>query len=141
MSNSHYNEELEMVFGKKPIICKLGDLGKARSMYTQTDVLTGKNRTTTVHSGSLAFMAPELITEELSIASAGNDELKTVEVWAVLMTFLTILNSDQSHPFQNGLKNIPNKVTSNMEEDFKQELQKQAYPSFSLKYLPVQVMF
>ena len=53
--------------------------------------------------------------EELSIASAEIDNLKTVNVWAVSMTFFTILNPDQSYPFQNDLKNIPNKVTSNME--------------------------
>ena len=38
VSNSHYksykHEELEMVFGKAPIVCKLGDLGEARYMYT-----------------------------------------------------------------------------------------------------------
>ena len=81
-----------MAFGKKTIVCKLGDLGEARSMYTQNNALTGKNRTTTVHSGSLAFMAPELVVEELSIASAGIYELKTVDVWAILMTFIAILN-------------------------------------------------
>ena len=26
-----------MAFGKKPIVCKLGGLGQARSMYTQTN--------------------------------------------------------------------------------------------------------
>ena len=36
----------------------------------------------------------------------------------------TILNPDQSYPFQ---KNIANKVTLNIEAAFKQELQKQAY--------------
>ena len=78
----------------KPIVCKLGDLGEARSMYTQTNVLTGKNRTTAVHRGSLAFMASEMITEQWSIASARIDKLKTVHVWAVLMTFFTTLNPD-----------------------------------------------
>ena len=103
-----------MAFDKKPIVCKLGDLGEARSMYTQTNSLTGKNCTTAVHMGSLAFMVPELIIEELSIASAGTDELKTVDVWVVSMTFFTILNPNQPYPFQNDLTNIPNKVTSNM---------------------------
>ena len=50
-------------------------------------------------------MVPELIIEELSIALAGIDELKTVDGWAVSITFFTILNLDQSYPFQNGLKN------------------------------------
>ena len=57
------------------------------------------------------------------------------------MTFFAILDPDQSYPFQNDLKNIPNKVTSNMEAPLKQELQKLVYPSFSLLYLPVKAMF
>ena len=76
-------------------------------MYTQTNVLTGKNCITAVHRGSLAFMVPGLITEELSIASAGISELKTVDVWIVSMTFITILKPDQSHPFQHDLKHVP----------------------------------
>ena len=48
-----------------------------RSTNTQTNALTGKNCTTAVRRESLAFMVPELIIEELSIASAGIDELKT----------------------------------------------------------------
>ena len=72
-------------------------------MYTQTNTLTGKNWATAVHRGSLAFMVPELIIEELSIASAGIDQLKTVDVWGVSMTFFTILNPDQTYPFQTDL--------------------------------------
>ena len=124
VSNSHYksykHEELEMAFYKKPINCKFGDLGEAKSVYTQTNALTGKNFTTAVHRESLAFMVPEIIIEELLIASAGIDELKTVNVWAVSLTFFTILNPDQSYPFQHDLKNIPNKVTSNMKAACKQ---------------------
>ena len=124
VSNSHYksykHEELEMAFYKKPINCKFGDLGEAKSVYTQTNALTGKNFTTAVHRESLAFMVPEIIIEELLIASAGIDELKTVNVWAVSLTFFTILNPDQSYPFQHDLKNIPNKVTSNMKTACKQ---------------------
>ena len=38
-------------------------------------------------------------------------------------------------------KNIANKVTSNMKAASPQYLQKQAYPSFSIKYLLVQAVF
>ena len=80
VSNSHYkshkHEELKMEFSKKPIACKLSDLGEARSMYTQTNALTGKNCTATVHRGSLAFMVPEMIIEELSIAQQELTNLK-----------------------------------------------------------------
>ena len=96
---------------KNLLFFKFGDLREARSMYTQTNALTCTNA---VYRGRLEFMVPELIIEELSIASAGINELETVDVRAVSMTFFTILNPDNSYPFQNDLKNIPNKVTSNM---------------------------
>ena len=130
-----------MAFGKNLIVCKLGDLGEARSMYTQTNALTGKNDTAAVHRESLGFMVPELTIEELLIASAASEELKTIDVWVVSMTFFTILNPDQTYPFQNDLENIANKVTSNMKAASPQESQKQVYSSFCLKYLLVQAMF
>ena len=77
-----YNyKNLDMVFGKKSIARKLGDLGEARSLYTQTNALTGKNCTTAVHTRCLAFMVPEFI-----IVSAAIDELKTVDVWTKKIT-------------------------------------------------------
>ena len=83
-----------MAYGKKPINYKHGYFGEARFVYTQTNPLAGKNCTTVV-------MVPELIIEELSIALAGIDELKIVDVWVISVTFFTILNPDQSYPFQN----------------------------------------
>ena len=115
LDKSYKHKELEIAFGKRPWW-----FGEARSFYTQTNALTDKNCTTTVHRGSLAFIVPELIIEELSIASPGIEELKNIDIWVVSMTFFTILNPDQSYPFQNDLKNIPNKVTSNIEAVSKQ---------------------
>ena len=108
------------VLQKNLLTVELGDLDEVRSAYTQTNTLTGKNCITAVDRGSLAFMIPELIIEELSIVSSRIDKLKTVDVWVVSMTFFTILNPDQSYPFQHDLENIPNKVTSNMRAASKQ---------------------
>ena len=69
-------------------------------------------------------MVPKLIIEELSIASAGTDVLKIVDVWVASLSFFTILNRDQSYPFQNDFKNITNKVTSNMKAASPQQFQK-----------------
>ena len=93
-SKTYKHKELGMAFDKKSIVCKLVDLGNARSMYTQTNTLTGKNCATAVHRGSLAFMVPDLIIEELSVASARTGYLKTVDPWVFSMTFFTILNPD-----------------------------------------------
>ena len=65
-----------MVFGKKPINCKFGDLEEAKSLYTQTSALTGTNGITTIHREILAFMVPGLIIVESSIASAGMTSVK-----------------------------------------------------------------
>ena len=82
-------------------------MGEPRSMYIQTNALTGKNCITGVHRGSFVFMVTEVITEELSTASAGTVEFKTNDVSEVSVTFFKILNPDQSYPFQNDSKNIP----------------------------------
>ena len=63
---------------------------------------------------ALAFMAPEPIIEELSIALAGTDELKTVDVWAVSMTFFTILNPNQSYAFQTRKQLLNRSYRSNL---------------------------
>ena len=105
-SNKHKHEKKKnrrWCLAKNLLFFKFGDFREARSMYTQTNPLTCTNA---VYGGSLAFMVPELIIEELSIASAGINELETVDVRAVSMTFFTILNPDNSYPFQNDLKNI-----------------------------------
>ena len=61
-------------------------------------------------------MVPEPIIEELSMASGRTDELKTVDVSVVSMTFFTISKLDKSYPFQYDY--IPVKVTSNMKAAF-----------------------
>ena len=58
------------------------------------------------------------------------------------MTLFTISKPDQFYPFQHDLKNIPNKVTSNMKAASKQWLQKQTYRSFNIIFfLLVHAMF
>ena len=92
-----------MVFRKNPIFCKLADSGKVRSMYRQTNALAGKNCSTAVHRGSLAFMVTELIIQELWIASAGIEELKAVDIRVFSITFFAILVRNQTYLFQNDL--------------------------------------
>ena len=91
-----------MAFGKKSINCKLGDLEEARFMYIQTNALTGKKCTAAVHRESLAFLVPELIIEELSVASAGTDELKTVDLQKYANNLKYAKNKDllSTHPLK-----------------------------------------
>ena len=118
---SYRQKALEMAFGKKPIVCKLSNLEEATSVYTQTNALTGKKFTSPVHRGTLAFMAPDLMFEELLRGPTETAEIKTVDVWTALRKFFTLLNPAQFYQFQNDLKNILNKVTSNTEAALIQE--------------------
>ena len=145
VSNSHYvklsGDALKKAFLEKPIICKIGDLGEARSAYTQTNVLVANSRTNALNRGSLAFMAPELLLQEYLIQSVGIEELKAADVWTVLMTVFVILNPDQKFPFEQDVMGQSASASAlNLESVFKLQLKRKKSPSFSLKYLPLQAM-
>ena len=80
VSNSHYKnykqEELEMVFGKKPIVCKLGDFGEARSMYTQTNALTDKKFLDTLQTHELSFTSGFSICMTVPLNNSYGDKFK-----------------------------------------------------------------
>ena len=61
VSNSHYRScresELAERFSKQPIICKLGDLGEARSIVAKTCIVPRNTWTRFINRGSPAFMA------------------------------------------------------------------------------------
>ena len=92
--------DLKVAYEKTPIVCKLGDLGEARSQATKTNILLQNSRT----RGSQAFMAPEISIEGKVLESACIDDLKAIDVWTLLMTFFVILNPDQRFPFHLNIK-------------------------------------
>ena len=109
VSNMYYNnltdaQETVNIFKSEPIICKLADLGEARSKLLQTRTISNNSRTHFVRRGSPAYMAPEILVEESILKSADIKQLKAIAVWALVMTFFVILNPDQKTPFQYDLK-------------------------------------
>ena len=69
VNNMHYNnitdvQETANIFKSQTIICKLADLGEARSKLLQTRTISNNSRTHFVRSGSPAYMAPEILVEE-----------------------------------------------------------------------------
>ena len=44
-------------------------------------------------------MAAEILVEESILKSAGIEQLKTIGVWALAMSFFVILNPDQKNSF------------------------------------------
>ena len=125
---SHLPEaKMQKVFRVKPITCKVGDLGEARSTLTRTNGLCVNSRTNGINRGSQAFMAPE-ISIIGGLINASIDDLKAVDVWAVLMTFFVVLNPDQKYPFEILLKNNPHQ---NIEHAFKSHLARRRPPPAS----------
>ena len=47
---------LHAVFQERPIVCKLGDLGEARSAFAQTCMVTGNTHARFITRGITAFM-------------------------------------------------------------------------------------
>ncbi|XP_066932674.1 uncharacterized protein [Clytia hemisphaerica] len=142
VSNQHYCSigpvETAKIFQEKPIICKLADLGEARSTHTNTNMNSLATKTTKLYRGTRPFMAPELVTEKIKEATL--EDLKKVDIWALIMTLFVVINPDQSYPFDVDIKrlskNIPKGKYLNIkpEAEFKRLLRKKSTPSVSAKY-------
>ena len=83
--NNHYYSSLKAsrlnaVFQDQTIVCKLGDLGEARSAFAQTSMVTGNTHTRFITRGSTAFMAPEILIQEEILEFAGIDEMKKIDI-------------------------------------------------------------
>ena len=88
--NNHYYSSLKAsrlnaVFQEQPIVCKLGDLGEARSVFAQTCMVTGNTHTRFITRGRTAVGSGNLIQEEL-LEFSGIDEMKKINIWALLLT-------------------------------------------------------
>ena len=99
--------DLKVAHEKTPIVCKPGDLGEAHSQATKTKTLLQNSITKVLNRGSHAFMTPEIPIEEEMLESACIDDLKAIDVWALLMKFFVILNADQRFPFHLNIKGTP----------------------------------
>ena len=143
-SNMHYDnltdaQETPNIFKSEPIICKLADLGEARSKLLQTRVISNNNRTHFVKRGSPAYMAPEILVEESILKSPGIEQLKATDVWVLVMTFFVILNPDQKTPFQYDFeKRRACDAGLNVSDALLYFLRKKAMSSFSQKYQEIQ---
>ena len=142
--NNHYYSSLKAsrlnaVFQKQPIVCKLGDLGEARSAFAKTCMVTGNTHTRFITRGSTAFMAPEILIQEELLEFAGIDEMEKIDIWALLMTLFFVINPDQTRPFELNIsenkKNSTNKVfVTSAEQQLKGFFSCKEFPLFSPSY-------
>ena len=118
VSNLHYDENTaQEVASSCPIVCKLGDLGEARSKLVQTrkNLSVTKNHTKKLNRGSSAFQAPETLVDEMMLPSANPEDLKRADIWSMVMSIFIVLNPSLRQPFQENMKNTD--ATENMLKD------------------------
>ena len=81
-------------------------------------------------------MATDISIEREMLESACIDDLKAIDVWALLITFLVILNPDQRFPFHLNIKETA--PTEPVDRAFNRFLRKRIIPRFSKDHLPLQ---
>ena len=81
-------------------------------------------------------MAPEISIEGEMLDSPCTDDLKAIDVWALLITFLVILNPDQRFPLHLNIKETAS--TEPVDRAFNRLLRKRIIPQFSKDHLPFQ---
>ena len=121
--------DLKVAYEKTPTVCKLGDLEEARSQTTKLKILLQNSIKKVLNRGSHAFMAPEISIEEEMFESVCNDDLKAIDVWALLMKFFVILNPDQRFLFHLNIKDTA--PTEPVDCIFNGFLRKRIIPQFS----------
>ena len=71
---------LNTVFQEQPIVCKLSDLGKSRSDFAQTCMITGRERERE--------------------RDRQTDRQTDRQIWALLMKLFLVIIPNRAHPFQ-----------------------------------------
>ena len=143
VSNRQYSNidpvttEFVKVFQKCPILCKLTDFGESRSTLIQTQTLLNV-ATKNVHRGSIPYMAPEILFEELGTHDTDTtafslEQLKQIDIWAFGMTLYMLINPGVLYPYHLDTK--PNERTSARFERFLvEQFRNRRRPSPSAKY-------
>lgn len=103
VSNQHYcslsdEDDILRQFQSRPIACKLTDFGESRSLLVQTQSLLA-SKTNDVDRGTVVYMAPETLVDQMKISGATITDLFLVDVWALGMIFFSMINPSLKHPF------------------------------------------
>ena len=91
-------DQLPSVFADCPVVCKLADFGESRSTLLQTASIIHA-KTMNIERGTKPYMAPEIILEG-KLHYAAMDDLKAIDIWALGMTFFSIINPDVEFPLE-----------------------------------------
>ena len=116
VSNQHYcslsdEDDILRQFQSRPIACKLTDFGESRSLLVQTQSLLA-SKTNNVDQGTVVYMAPETLLDQMKISGATITDLFLVDVWALGMIFFSMINPSLKHPFILEMRSAQQKITS-----------------------------
>lgn len=132
VSNAHYSgtDDIWKYWVEKPVVAKLTDFGESRSKLIQT-ASAGHTRTSHVNRGSPVYMAPEIHQHEAQTPKS-IDDLKSIDIWALGMTFYMLLNPNVKYPYEKEINDIKRTgVTTNLVQNV---INKGELPSHDLKY-------
>ena len=127
VSNIHYNnltdaQNTANILKRELITCKLAGLGEVRSKLLQTRVISNNSRTHDFWNFGWG--------DNFKISRN-----RTINVWALAITFIVILNPDQKSPFQCDLeKRTASDVGLHVSDSLRYFLRKKAMSSFTQKY-------
>ena len=101
--NRHYNtltdaQEIALQFQSRPIACKLTDFGESRSQLMQTQSVLASN-TRNVDRGTVMYMAPEILVEDLRISRASISDLMLADLWALGMVLFSLIDPSLKSPY------------------------------------------
>ena len=96
ISSQHYceladDEEITRQYLLRPIACKLTDFGESRSLLIQTQSFIS-TKTTNVDRGTVVYMAPEILLNDLPKTGVSISDLLLVDIWAIGMIFFCLIN-------------------------------------------------
>ena len=141
VSNRHYckkdisADQLPSVFADCPVVCKLADFGESRSTLLQTASIIHA-KTMNIERGTKPYMAPEIILEG-KLNYAAMDNWKAIDIWALGMTFFSIINPDVEFPLEMELNLSSEKapdLASKFEKLLKEMIANKSKPQSSKKY-------
>ena len=75
---------------KQPIVCKLGDLGEARSELAKSSMIPASIHTKHIDRGGPAFMTPETQIDSQLLATANLNDLKKLIIWALIIYIIKL---------------------------------------------------
>ena len=84
-------------------------------------------------------MAHEIQIESQILESAGIEDSRKIDIWALLMTTFLVMNRDQLYPYEHDVKEIQKQKSSNAffpsaEHQLKNLTTAKKIPSFSSRY-------